>query len=101
MRKLMFVPLALSACSTTPANNAAAPAGAAVEGAEMKCNAEKLGSFVGREGTAEVGAEIQRASGAKVLRWVRPGMAVTMDFREDRVTVYLNDSNKIERASCG
>ena len=29
------------------------------------------------------------------------GMAVTMDFRQDRVTVQVDAQNRIERASCG
>jgi hypothetical protein len=32
---------------------------------------------------------------------VKPGMAVTMDYREDRVTIRVDESNKIESASCG
>jgi len=28
-------------------------------------------------------------------------MAVTMDFRQDRVTVQVDAQNRIERASCG
>ena len=49
----------------------------------------------------ELGAEIVRASGAKRLQWVAAGMMVTMDFREDRVRVYLDAQNRVQRASCG
>ena len=31
----------------------------------------------------------------------RTGMMVTMDFRADRLTVYLDAANRVERASCG
>ena len=69
-------------------------------------------AFAGRQATAEVGKEILRVSGARALRWVRPGMMVTMEFREDRVTVWLIaspniervgslSSNVIDRVSCG
>jgi hypothetical protein len=40
-------------------------------------------------------------SGARDLRWVAKGMMVTMDFRDDRLTVQLDAANRIERASCG
>ena len=40
-------------------------------------------------------------SGARNARVVKPGMAVTMDFRQDRVTVQVDAQNRIERASCG
>ncbi len=65
------------------------------------CRNEGLGRFVGREATAELGAELLRASSAKTVRWVRPGMMVTMDYREDRLTVRLDDRNRILSANCG
>jgi hypothetical protein len=36
-----------------------------------------------------------------VIRWVQPGMAVTMDYREDRLTVRLDSGNRIVAANCG
>ena len=39
--------------------------------------------------------------GARTLRWVGYGMAVTMDFSPHRLTVYLDKANRVERASCG
>jgi len=42
-----------------------------------------------------------RASGATKIRWVPKGTMVTMDYREDRLTVYLDAARRIERASCG
>jgi hypothetical protein len=61
------------------------------------CHNDKLAAFAGRQATAEVGAEILRASGARALRWIRPGMMVTMEYREDRVSVWLKASPNIER----
>jgi hypothetical protein len=40
-------------------------------------------------------------TGAKVLRWVPPRTAVTMDFRADRLTVSYDDNMTIDRISCG
>ena len=40
-------------------------------------------------------------TGARHLRWVAKGMMVTMDYRDDRLTVYLDANNRVERASCG
>ena len=44
--------------------------------------------------------EIPKAN-ARHVRVVKPGMAVTMDYRIDRLTVMLDDSGKIESISCG
>lgn len=66
------------------------------------CRSEGLERFVGQPESAEIAAQIQRESGAKTLRWTRPGMAVTMDFREDRVNVQLDGSPlRIVRITCG
>jgi len=93
MRKaLLLGPLALCACAT------AAPPSPQLQG---QCRTEGLAAFAGREATSDVGAEILRASGASTLQWVQPGMMVTMEFRADRVRVWLAPGNRIERAACG
>lgn len=66
-----------------------------------ECKADALASFAGQKATAEVGAAMMNASGARTLRWVPPRTAVTMDFRADRLTVSYDDAMVIERASCG
>lgn len=65
------------------------------------CRNTMLEQFVGRPANADLGAQIIRASGAKTLQWVAAGMMVTMDFREDRVRIYLDEQNKVQRVSCG
>ena len=92
MRKLgLAVPMLLAACATTPA--------APVSGGT--CQNETLGTFVGREATERTLAELQKASGAKTMRVVQPGMMVTMDYREDRLTVRLSADNRIMSVKCG
>lgn len=65
------------------------------------CNGAVLGQFTGQPASAELGAKMLKASGARVIRWVPKGSAVTMDYRHDRLTVALDESNRVERASCG
>ena len=65
------------------------------------CQDDSLPSFVGQPATQELGARMLAASGARTLRWVGYGMAVTMDFSPHRLTVYLDKANRVERASCG
>ena len=93
MRKLLaLAPLLAAACSTVPAD------GPALAGS---CSNDGLSAFAGQDATADIGAEIMRKSGAHVLRWVPNGSVVTMEFSADRVTIYLDANNKIERVSCG
>jgi hypothetical protein len=91
-KALLLGPLALCACAT-----AASPGGEI----ESLCRGDALAAFAGREVTGDVGAEILHASGARTLQWVQPGMMVTMEFRADRVRVWLAPGNRIERAACG
>jgi hypothetical protein len=44
---------------------------------------------------------VKHASHAAVLRWAPPGVMLTMDYREDRVTVWLDPANTITQIKCG
>jgi hypothetical protein len=65
------------------------------------CNGAGTDRFVGQAGSSETGAAILAASNSAKLRWAPPGTAMTMDYRQDRVTVYLDAANRITRISCG
>ena len=95
---LMLAPALLAACSTAPA-----PADTPVHGVTPghKCDSAGTDQFIGQTGTSETGAAIKRVSHAAVLRWAPPGVMLTMDFREDRVTVWLDGANKITKIRCG
>ena len=58
-------------------------------------------AFVGQKATAEAGAQMLAATGALTLRWVPPRTAVTMDFREERLTVSYDDAMVITSTACG
>ena len=85
----------LAACATVgPEAPVARPGGSA-------CSNDALQQFVGQSATGELGARMLAASGAKTLQWVAAGSMVTMDFRADRVRVYLDEQNRVQRVSCG
>ena len=65
------------------------------------CRNEALAQFTGQPASQELGARMLAATGTRVIRWVAHGMMVTMDYRADRITVFLDPSNRVERASCG
>ena len=58
-------------------------------------------AFIGERATAETGAQMLATTGALTLRWVPPRTAVTLDFREDRLTVSYDDNMMITAAACG
>ncbi len=69
--------------------------------AEGPCRDEGLDRFIGQTASATTGAELLRLSGARTLRWGAPGMAMTMDFRPDRLTVSYDGKMAITTARCG
>ena len=93
---LLIVPAALAACSTAPAET---PIHGETPGGT--CQATGTAQFIGQAATSETGAAILRETNAAVLRWAPPGYMMTMDFRADRVTVWLGPDNKITKVSCG
>jgi hypothetical protein len=88
---------ALSACA------AASPPGEVPVrgGSAFVCHGERLGRFVGQPATQELGADMLRVSGARIIRWVAHGMMITMEFSEERLTVHLTPDGRVERANCG
>jgi hypothetical protein len=91
-----LLPLTM-ACTAVPAEEEPEPVG----GSGHRCDASTLGHLVGRDATQALGAEALRRSGARALRWIRPGDAVTMDYREDRLNIHLDGRNRVERFACG
>lgn len=87
--------LTISACAT-----AGQPIPVRGETPGKTCNSSNIQQFVDRQATSGLGAEMMRVSGAAILRWVPHGGVITMEYRSDRLTVYLNAGNRVERISC-
>jgi hypothetical protein len=97
MRKVLaLAPVLITACSTAPAQ---IPVHGVTPG--HKCEAGTTDSFIGKIADSRSGAAIKRASHAAVLRWAPPGIMLTMDYREDRVTVWLDSAKRITKIRCG
>lgn len=65
------------------------------------CGAERVQDRVGREYSEALGESIQRESRAASLRVIRPGQAVTLDYRSDRINVRLDEDDVITEIGCG
>jgi hypothetical protein len=84
--------LAVIACASTSESTSAPPPG---------CNVDGLRELIGREGNVALNEEAMRRSGARQSRRIRPGDAVTMDYREDRLNIYVDARGRVERFECG
>ncbi len=103
MRKFSGLTLILlAACTSSPATQPpTAKSPTATSPGTDPCLSATLDRYKGELATSDLGARMLATTRKTELRWVRPGMMVTMDYREDRLTVYLTAANKVERASCG
>lgn len=65
------------------------------------CTLSNLGSMVGQQATQRLGTEALRLSNSRTIRWIRPGDAVTMDYRLDRLNIMLDAANVVTEFRCG
>jgi hypothetical protein len=105
---LVAVAVLLAACATSAPPPAAvvasggdAPLPIHGETAGKACQPSGTNQFIGQPATSETGAAIMAATHAAVLRWAPPGIMLTMDYREDRVTVRLGPDSKVTDIKCG
>ena len=87
---------ALAGCVVVPPPREAPPA----RDIAGTCQREPGQRFVGMKATGELGRDMLAATGAKILRWVSPRTAVTMDFNPSRLTVSYDDNYVIKTVSC-
>jgi hypothetical protein len=87
----------LTSCTATPPPADEVPPVRDIKGT---CQREPGQRFVGMKASGEVGREMLAATGAKILRWVPPRTAVTMDFNPSRLTVSYDDDYVIRTVSC-
>lgn len=66
-----------------------------------RCDASRAQGLVGQPASQDLGARALRLTGSRTLRWIRPGDAVTMDYREDRLNIHLDARGRVERLTCG
>ena len=98
LRSILLLAMALPA-SAAIANPVELPIPG--RGAGVVCRSQGLSRFVGRQANPELAAEMRKVAGAKTVRWVRPGSMITMEYRDDRVTVRLSASDRVIAAHCG
>ncbi len=98
-RTFMLLPLlgvSLAACAAKPVRT-----GGPLPPQRQACNADVVQDEVGKPATAERIEAIRLHSGSQVVRVVRPGQVVTMDFRGDRVDIHVDAQDVIVAVSCG
>lgn len=93
MRNLIVVAGAVGLAGCATASTAPATGGT--------CNDTGLSGYVGRPYSPALGSEMQRRSGSRILRVIRYNQVITMEFSAERLTVSLDQQEKIASARCG
>lgn len=87
--------LAVSACVVSIDSDRAPAARQEVSNRPVQCDASRYQSLIGQEAST-----IDRATLPKEFRIVCAGCPMTMDYREDRLTLVLDKANRVSSASC-
>lgn len=93
----LLVPVLVLGC----AEPAPAPARAPTPVLPGECAAEPARLLEGKPFDADIQAQAQRLTGARSVRVIRPGQAVTMDFNSFRLNIELDASDRVLRVRCG
>ena len=92
MKKFLIVAFALTSCAPV------APLPGVPTG---ECSASGLGNLVGGPATPSLVNRAKRRAGASVVRVLKPGQIVTMEYLNGRLNVNVDDRNRVKSFSCG
>ncbi|WP_322963738.1 I78 family peptidase inhibitor [Sphingomonas fuzhouensis] len=94
MRRLILLAmLPLTACTTMPK--------AEEQMAMTGCGDAKVADLIGKAWTEALRAPTVKRTGARSLRVIAPGDAVTMDYRPDRLNIETDAAGRVVRLKCG
>ena len=91
--------ITLTGCAATVSDpGQAVPEANAIQ--PLACDFSRAEGFIGKPGDA-VAEDARAATGAKSVRVIRPGQAVTQDYRIDRLNLETDDAGTVVRVRCG
>ena len=65
------------------------------------CGSDRLTAYADQPASDDTLAKIRAAAGHDRIRVIRPGDAVTQDYREDRLNIEIGDEGRIKAMRCG
>ena len=65
------------------------------------CNPDEARGAIGKEATAEVVEQARIAAGADVVRTLKPGQVITMEYHASRLNLSVDENNVVVDVSCG
>lgn len=65
------------------------------------CNAQSLSRYNGQHGTAQLYNQMMQQSGASIQRILTPQSIMTMDYRDNRLDIRVDNQGDVLNATCG
>lgn len=65
------------------------------------CGETQVADLVGKPWTEALRAPTLKRTGARAIRVIAPGDAVTMDYRTDRLNIETDAAGRVARIKCG
>ncbi len=69
--------------------------------AEGACHADRVEKLVGTVLTDAAADHARRRAGARTMRVLPPDSMMTMDFRPDRLNIFLGPDKLVTKVNCG
>lgn len=101
--RILIAPAALllaAGCVSVSTAPGPAPAPGTGPGAG-RCDHDPAQRLVGQPASEALARQALSLTGARALRWIAPGMMVTMDYRPDRLNIHLDTANRASAIRCG
>jgi len=83
--------------SNTGTSYAPMPSGSA----SPDCNTDSVQNMLGQAYSDGVGETARQRSGSRVLRLLKPGQVMTMEYDPSRLNIILDDKGAIQALRCG
>lgn len=84
-----------------PSDASPQPQAAPEEDSMDACNPNAARGVIGRVATTEVIEEARQAAGAELVRTLKPGQMVTMEYHPSRLNIDLDADNVVANVRCG
>ncbi len=66
-----------------------------------RCDAAPAQGLIGKRGSDALAETARRSAGAGIVRTLRPGAMVTMEYRVDRLNVVVDEKGMVTAIRCG
>ncbi|MEO5629554.1 MAG: I78 family peptidase inhibitor [Thermomonas sp.] len=96
--RLLILPVVLAAAALLVSACTTMSAAPPVAGS---CNADAVQAYTGQIATTGVIDAARKAAGAEMVRTLKPGQVVTMEYLEGRLNLHVDGNNAIVRGACG